>query len=90
MDRQAALRLFLVGVVLFGAGLLLAQASILVGTANGALVRDGAEFARVRVTPGGYAMVGLASLAAMALVGGMLSLVIALLGAFVDPGRLRD
>jgi len=76
MTRSVIARVFLVGVGTFGVGVLIAAASIAVGHAGGAYVVEGADIVGVRVTLLGFASVGLAVVAALALVAASLAVLV--------------
>jgi len=81
-------RLFVGGVAAFIVGLCLAQGSIVLGAASGVYIIDPGEIVGVRMAPLGFLVAAMAAVAAIALVGGVLAAVSALiLGLVAGSGR---
>ena len=90
MRKPVITKLFLGGAVTFVAGMLLAVASMRVGVGGGALVIEGPDIVGLEINAAGYAMVALAVIGALALVGGLLAGVIAWAGALANTIQRPD
>ena len=90
MSRATVVGLFVGSVVAVIAGALLAFAAVWIAYANGVFVMQGPDVVGVQATPFGWSMVGLAVVAAVAVIGGFIGELVSWIGALLDTAQVED
>ena len=81
---------FLGSVVAVIAGAVLAFAAVWVAYANGAFVMSGPDVVGVQATPEAWTIVGLATVAALAMIAGFIGGLVSWIGALLNTAQLED
>lgn len=90
MTKSTVTRVFVGSVVAVIAGIVAAFVAVWVGYANGAFVMDGQDVVGVQGSPGAWTMVGIALVAALAVVGGGIGALVSWIGALLNTAHLDD
>jgi hypothetical protein len=90
MSKPTVVKLFLGSVVAVIAGALLAFAAVWYGYANGVFVMSGPDVIGIEPNPFAWTMVGLALVAALAMLGGFIGGLVSWIGALLNTAQLDD
>ena len=90
MPKATVVRFFLGSVVAFVDGALLAFATLWIAYADGAFVMKGQDAAGIEASPFAWTMVGLAGVAALAMMGGFIGGLVAWIGALLNTAQVED
>jgi hypothetical protein len=90
MKKQTVTRVFLGGVAAVVAGIVLALFAVWVALASGTLLLDGPDVVGIESTPTAWAVVALAVVAGLAVVGGSIVGLVAWIGALLNTAQLDD
>jgi hypothetical protein len=90
MSKGTVTKLFVGSVIAVVAGVVLAFATVWFAYANGAFVMSGPDVTGVHATPYAWGMVGLAIVAALAIVGGFIGGLVSWIGALLNTSQLED
>lgn len=90
MSKATVVRIFVGSVVAVVAGLLLAFAAVWIAYANGVFVMDGPDVVGVQASPFAWSMVGLAFVAALAMIGGFIGGLVSWIGALLNTAQVDD
>ena len=90
MSKATIVKVFVGRVVAVVAGLLLAFTAVWIGYANGVFVMQGPDVTGIEATPFAWAMVGLALVAALAMVGGFIGGLVSWIGALLNTAQVED
>jgi hypothetical protein len=90
MSKSAVTRLFVGGFVSVAAGIVLAIVAVWIAFANGVFVMDGPDVVGVDGNGFAWSMVGVALLAALAIVGGAIAGLVSWIGALINTAQLPD
>jgi hypothetical protein len=90
MSKGTVTKLFVGSVIAVVAGVVLAFAAVWFAYANGAFVMSGPDVTGVQATPAAWAMVGLAIVAALAIMGGFIGGLVSWIGALLNTSQLED
>ena len=90
MSKGTVTSLFEGSVIAVVAGVVLAFAAVWFAYANGAFVMSGPDVTGLHATPVAWAMVGLAIVAALAMMGGFIGGLVSWIGALLNTSQLED
>ena len=90
MSKSTITRTFIGSLVAFGGGLVLLVVAGGIAYANGSFVMQGPDVVGVQSTPGGWALVLLAVVGLLAMIGGMIAQFVAWIGALINTSQLQD
>ncbi len=90
MSKPTITALFLGSVVAVIAGAILAFAAVWIAYANGAFIMDGPDVIGVQSTPGAWTILGLAIVAALAVIAGLIGGLVSWIGALLNTAQLDD
>jgi len=90
MYKATVTRLFLGGLIAFGAGAVVAIFAIALGVANDVFVMDGNDVAAIQGGALGWSLVGLAILGGLAAAGGAIAGFVAWIGAVLNTWQLEN
>src|SRR5688500_16964413 len=90
VSKATVTRDFLGSVVAVIAGALLALVAVWIAYANGAFVMSGPDVIGVASTPFAWTIVGLAGVAALAMVAGFIGGLVSWIGALLNTAQLED
>jgi hypothetical protein len=90
VSKRTTTRTFVGSLVALAAGFVLLVVAGGLAYAQGSFVMDGPDVVGVRSTPFGWAMVALAGLAVLVMVGAMVAQFVAWIGAVIDTAQLPD
>jgi hypothetical protein len=90
MSKATVVKVFVGSVIAVIAGLLLAFAAVWVGYANGVFVMQGLDVVGVQTSPFAWSMVGLALVAALAMIGGFVGGLVSWIGALLNTAQVED
>jgi hypothetical protein len=90
MYKATVTRLFLGGLIAFGAGAVVAIFAIALGVANDVFVMDGNDVAAIQGGALGWSLVGLAILGGLAAAGGVIAGFVAWIGAVLNTWQLEN
>jgi len=90
MSKATVVKVFVGSVIAVIAGLVLAFAAVWVGYANGVFVMHGPDVVGVEATPFAWAMVGLALVAMLAMIGGFIGGLVSWIGALLNTAQVED
>jgi hypothetical protein len=90
MYKPTVVKLFVGSVIAVVAGILLAFGAVWAAYASGAFVMSGPDVIGIDPTPFAWTMVGLAILAALAMLGGFIGGLVSWIGALLNTTELED
>jgi hypothetical protein len=90
MSKPTVVKLFVGSVIAVIAGALLAFAAVWIGYANGVFVMSGPDVIGIEATPFAWTVVGLALLAALAMIGGFVGGLVSWIGALLNTAQVED
>jgi hypothetical protein len=90
MSKGTVTKLFVGSVIAVVAGVVLAFAAVWFAYANGAFVMSGPDVTGMHATPYAWGMVGLAIVAALAIIGGFIGGLVSWIGALLNTSQLED
>ena len=90
MSKSTVTRVFLGSVVAVIAGAVLAFTAVWFAYANGAFVMSGPDVVGIASTPFAWAIVGLAILACLAMMAGLIGGLVSWIGALLNTAQLED
>lgn len=90
MTKTTVTRVFLGSVVAVIAGAVLAFAAVWIAYANGAFVMSGFDVIGIQTTPMAWTIVGLAVVAALAMIAGFFGGLVSWIGALLNTSQLED
>jgi hypothetical protein len=90
MYKATVTRLFLGGLIAFGAGAVVAIFALALGVANDVFVMDGNDVAAIQGGALGWSLVGLAILGGLAAAGGVIAGFVAWIGAVLNTWQLEN
>jgi hypothetical protein len=90
MYKPTVVKLFVGSVIAVVAGILLAFGAVWAAYASGAFVMSGPDVIGIDPTPFAWTMVGLAILAALAMLGGFIGGLVSWIGALLNTAELED
>ena len=90
MSKTTVVRTFIGSVVAVVAGLVLAFAAIWIAFASGVFVMDGPDVVGIETTPFAWTMIGLAFVAALAMIGGFIGGLVSWIGALLNTAQVED
>lgn len=90
MSKATIVKVFVASVVAVVAGLLLAFTAVWIGYANGVFVVQGHDVVGVQANPFAWTMVGLALVAALAMIGGFIGGLVSWIGALLNTSQIED
>jgi hypothetical protein len=90
MTKQTVTRVFIGSVAAVVAGIVLAIGAVLGAMASNTLVFTGPDVTGIEWTPFAWVMIGLLTIAGLAILGGMAGGLVAWIGALLNTGRLED
>jgi hypothetical protein len=90
MSKATVVRVFIGGALAVIAGALLAFVAVWIGYANGAFVLRGPDVIGVQATPQAWTMVGLALMAGLVIIGGLIAGLVSWIGALLNTAQLQD
>jgi hypothetical protein len=90
VSKATVTRVFLGSVVAVIAGAILAFAAVWIAYANGAFVMRGPDVIGVQATPLAWTIVGLAAVAALAMIAGFVGGLVSWIGALLNTSQLED
>lgn len=90
MSKSTVTRVFVGSLLAVVAGILLGVAAVWIAFASGALVMRGPDVVGVQSMPAAWTVVGLAVVAGLAIVGGMIGGLVSWIGALLNTAQLAD
>jgi len=90
MTKQTVTRLFVGSLAAIVAGVMTLFVAVWIAYANGAFVMNGADVVGVQGSPYAWAMVGLAIVAIVAVIGGSIGGLVSWIGALLNTSQLED
>jgi len=90
MSKTTVTRLFIGSLIAFGAGAILAIATVLVALASNVFVMDGPDVVGVRASALAGTLLGLGIVSAIAMIGGLISGLVAWIGALLNTWQLES
>jgi hypothetical protein len=90
VSKAAVTRVFMGSVIGVIAGAILAFAAVWIAYANGAFVMNGPDVIGVQSTPLAWVIVGLAAVAALAMIAGFVGGLVSWIGALLNTSQLED
>jgi hypothetical protein len=90
MSKQTVVKLFTGSVIAVVAGILLAFGAVWAAYASGVFVMSGPDVVGIEPTPFAWTMVGLAVLAALAIIGGLIGGLVSWIGALLNTAQVED
>ena len=90
MSKSTVTSVFVGSVIAVIAGIFLAFAAVWFAYANGAFVMNGPDVVGVHPTPAAWTMVGLAMVAALAVIAGLIGGLVSWIGALLNTSQLED
>lgn len=90
MSKPTITRIFLGSLVAIITGLVVGTIGLLLAFANGTFTMAGEQVTSVSFTPLGWAMIGLAIVGLLVIIGGAIGQFIAWIGALLNTSRLED
>jgi hypothetical protein len=90
MTKAAVTRLFVGGIVAVVAGLFLGIAAVWAAYAGNGFVMNGTDVTGISSTPFAWAMVALATVGCLAMIGGAVAGLVAWIGALLNTAQLDD
>ncbi len=90
MSKSTVTSIFVGSVIAVIAGAFLAFAAVWFAYANGAFVMSGPDVVGVQSTPAAWTMVGLAMVAALAVIAGLIGGLVSWIGALLNTAQLED
>ena len=90
MSKSTVTSTFVASVIAVIAGAFLAFAAVWFAYANGAFVMSGPDVVGLQSTPAAWTMVGLAMVAALAVIAGLIGGLVSWIGALLNTAQLED
>ena len=90
MTKRAVTRFFVGSLLAVGGGLILAAVATLAALANGSLVYNGPDVVGVNESAFGWAMIIVATVGGLVMIGGAIGQFVAWIGAVLNTARLED
>ncbi|HZA71335.1 MAG TPA: hypothetical protein VE476_00320 [Propionibacteriaceae bacterium] len=90
MSKPTVVKLFTGSVIAVVAGILLAFGAVWAAYASGVFVMSGPDVVGIEPTPFAWTMVGLAVLAALAIIGGLIGGLVSWIGALLNTAQVED
>ena len=90
MSKTTVTRLFIGSLVAFGAGAILAIAAVLVALAGDVFVIAGSDIVDIRASTLAWSLLGLGIVSVIAMMGGLISGLVAWIGALLNTWRLES
>ena len=90
MSKPTVVKLFTGSVIAVVAGILLAFGAVWTAYASGVFVMSGPDVVGIEPTPFAWTMVGLAVLAALAIIGGLIGGLVSWIGALLNTAQVED
>lgn len=90
MSKPTVVKLFMASVIAVVAGILLAFGAVWAAYASGVFVMSGPDVVGIEPTPFAWTMVGLAVLAALAMIGGLIGGLVSWIGALLNTAQVED
>jgi hypothetical protein len=90
MSKPTVVRVFVGSVIAVIAGILLAFGAVWAAYASGVFVMSGPDVVGIEATPFAWTMVGLALLAALAMIGGFIGGLVSWIGALLNTAQVED
>ena len=90
MSKPTVVTLFTGSVIAVVAGILLAFGAVWAAYASGVFVMSGPDVVGIEPTPFAWTMVGLAVLAALAIIGGLIGGLVSWIGALLNTAQVED
>jgi len=90
MSKATVVTIFVGSVIAVIAGAVLAFAAVWIAYANGVFVMEGPDVVGVQASPFAWSMVGLALVAALAVVGGFIGGLVSWIGALLNTAQVED
>jgi hypothetical protein len=90
MSKSTVVKLFIGSVIAVVAGILLAFGAVWAAYASGVFVMSGPDVVGIDPTPFAWTMVGLAILAALAMVGGLIGGLVSWIGALLNTAQVEE
>jgi hypothetical protein len=90
MSKATVVSLFVGSVIAVIAGALLAFAAVWIAYANGVFVMQGPDVVGVQPSPFAWSMVGLALVAALAMIGGFVGGLVSWIGALLNTAQVEN
>lgn len=90
MSKATIVRVFVGSAIAVIAGLLLAFTAIWIGYANGVFVMQGHDVVGIETTPFAWTVLGLAVVAALAMIGGFIGGLVSWIGALLNTAQVED
>ena len=90
MSKTTVTRLFIGSLIAFGAGAILAIATVLVALAGNVFVIDGPDVVGVRASALAWTLLGLGIVSAVTMIGGLISGLVAWIGGLLNTWQLES
>jgi H+/Cl- antiporter ClcA len=90
MSKSTVVKLFTGSVIAVVAGILLAFGAVWAAYSSGVFVMSGPDVVGIDATPFAWTMVGLAILAALAIIGGLIGGLVSWIGALLNTAQVED
>jgi hypothetical protein len=90
MSKPTVVKLFAGSVIAVVAGILLAFGAVWGAYASGVFVMSGPDVVGIEASPFAWTMVGLAVLAALAMIGGLIGGLVSWIGALLNTAQVED
>jgi hypothetical protein len=90
MSKPTVVKLFVGSVIAVVAGILLAFGAVWAAYGSGVFVMSGPDVVGIEATPFAWTMVGLALVAALAIVGGFIGGLVSWIGALLNTAQVED
>lgn len=90
MSKPTVVKLFVGSVIAVVAGILLAFGAVWAAYASGVFVMSGPDVVGIEPTPFAWTMAGLAVLAALAILGGLIGGLVSWIGALLNTAQIAD
>jgi len=90
MSKPTVTKVFVGSAIAFTAGILLGVTALWIAFASGAFVMRGSDVIGVESVPAAWAVIGLAAVACLAMMGGLIGGLVSWIGALLNTAQLED